>query len=54
MKYFGEDGHGHYRPMFIADCDMWDEMFKELFGDDQEWDIGNGYIKLYQKLKENN
>ena len=34
MEYFSKDVFGHYRPLFVEDCDMWDEMFKELIGDE--------------------
>lgn len=33
MGYFRKDVFGHYRPMFIADCDVWDSLFKELIGE---------------------
>ena len=36
MEYFDKDVFGHYRPMFVSDCDVWDEMFKELIGDENE------------------
>ena len=31
LKYFNKDEYGNYRPIYIADCDMWNEMFIELF-----------------------